>query len=324
MKIVVAGHDLKFIQFFIEYLTQRTDVELKIDQWKGHADHDIEYSYELLDWADVIFCEWGLGNIQFYSQNKREHQKLIVRLHRQELETSYLTNSNINNIDDFILISPYIYDEFCRKFDLPRNKMKLIYNAVDLAKFINNNNNDRKFKLGMVGYLPKLKRMDLALDIFEMLYQVDKRYTLTFKGKKPEELKWLMKRDAERVYYEQQYKRIEEAEWKENVHFEGFGDVVEFYNDIEFILSLSDIESFHLAVAEGMACGAIPIIYNWEGSETIYNEDYIIENLENIASHVNSLRNSYSYNENEIIRFNKDKICRQLFEVINIEKQRKP
>ncbi|WP_208001603.1 glycosyltransferase family 4 protein [Macrococcoides canis] len=317
MKIVVAGHDLKFIQFFIEYLSKKTDVELKIDQWKGHVDHDIEYSYDLLDWADVIFCEWGLGNIQFYSNNKRKHQKLVVRLHRQELETSYLNNSNINNIDQFILISPYIYDEFSRKFDLPRNKMKLIYNAVDLEKFNNCNNPDRKYKLGMVGYLPKLKRMDLALDIFEKLYQVDNRYTLTFKGKKPEELKWLMKRDAERVYYEQQYKRIDEAEWKDNVHFEGFGDVVEFYNNIEFILSLSDIESFHLAVAEGLACGAIPIIHNWEGSDTIYNEEYNIDDLDNIISHVNKLRKSYSYNKDEVSKFNKDKICNQIYETIN-------
>src|SRR5699024_11132947 len=116
-----------------------------------------------------VFCEWGLGNTIFYSQNKRENQHLVVRLHRQELETSYLTQADIEAVDLFITVSPFIYEEFSRTFNLPRKKMRLIYNNVDLGQFTNHNHKNRKFHMGMVGYLPKLKRMDLALDIFEEL-----------------------------------------------------------------------------------------------------------------------------------------------------------
>lgn len=306
MNILIAGHDLKFINFYIEHI-KNSKHNLEIDEWANHVSHDIKKSFDLLDWADVIFCEWGLGNSVFYSQNKRVNQKLVVRLHRQELETNYLKNVNIDNIDNFITVSPYIYEEFSRIFNLPRKKMRLIYNAVNLEKFTNNNNYGREYKLGLVGYLPKLKRMDLALDIFEQLYNLDNKYTLHFKGKRPEELRWLWRIDEEREYYQEQFNRIKNAEWKDNIIFEPFGDVVEFYNDMEFILSVSDIESFHLATAEGMACGTVPIIMNWEGSDTIYDSQYIVNDLSEIPEYIEKVRNNkrriQNYMVNDIEKF---------------------
>lgn len=319
MKILIAGHDLKFIKFYIDYLDE-SNHEVKIDQWENHVAHNIKESFDLLDWADVIFCEWGLGNSVFYSKNKRVHQRLIVRLHRQELETSYLTQAKIENIDGFITVSPYIYEEFSRTFSLPREKMYLVYNNIDLEKFRNQNFTSREFHIGMVGYLPKLKRMDLALDIFEDLYTEDNRYTLHFKGKRPEELRWLWRIDDEREFYEEQFKRIENAEWKDNVIFEPFGDVVDFYNKMEFILSLSDVESFHLAAAEGMASGAIPIISNWEGSHSIYNEEFIVNDISNVREYISSMRKNEKNTIENLLKnvenFDEIQILKELNEIV--------
>src|SRR5699024_5089410 len=123
LKIVIAGHDLKFIKFYIDYL-KNTNNEVKIDLWDNHTAHNIKKSFDLIKWADVVFCEWGLGNSVFYSKNKKKGQKLIVRLHRQELETTYLAQAKIENIDKYITVSPYIYEEFARKFTLPRKTIQ--------------------------------------------------------------------------------------------------------------------------------------------------------------------------------------------------------
>lgn len=319
MKILIAGHDLKFIQFYIDHL-QKSSHQVELDIWENHVAHDVKKSFELLDWAEVIFCEWGLGNVLFYSKYKRKNQKLIVRLHRQELETTYLMDSDIDNIDSFITVSPYIYEEFSRTFNLPREKMNLIFNNVNLTDFKNYGDEDRKFNIGMVGYLPKLKRMDIALDIFEELYKNDQRYTIHFKGKRPEELKWLWRIDEEREYYEAQFKRIESSQWKDNVFFEPFGDVVEFYNRMEFILSVSDVESFHLAVAEGMACGAIPIIMNWEGAKTIYNNYYFISNVKDTLDYVKNKRKNRNQITNdmkkEVKTFDQDNVIKEIDEIL--------
>lgn len=318
MKILIVGHDLKFIQFYIDYL-ENSDHAIKLDIWENHSAHDVKESFKLLEWADIILCEWGLGNIRFYSNYKREHQKLFVRLHRQELNTDYLNESNLDNIDGIITVSPFIYEEFCRVFSLPRNKMKLVYNQVNLRNFKDNTIKDRKYKIGMVGYLPKLKRMDLALDLFELLYKENKKYTLHFKGKSPQELRWLWRLDEEREFYESQFSRIEKSEWKDNVVFEPFGDVVDFYNNMEFIVSLSDVESFHLAAAEGMSCGAIPIISNWEGSETIYHSRYILNDINHVNKYIEKMRQSEGIKElmkEEISQFDSNIIIEELNSII--------
>ena len=88
-KVLVAGHDLKFAKFIIDEIRGRKDLLLLIDQWKGHDSHDETKSEALLYQADVIFCEWGLGNAVWYSKKKRLGQKLVVRMHLQEFTTRH-------------------------------------------------------------------------------------------------------------------------------------------------------------------------------------------------------------------------------------------
>ncbi|MBD4582840.1 hypothetical protein GUG60_27280, partial [Xanthomonas citri pv. citri] len=61
-RVVVAGHDLKFAGALMDRL--RADGhEVRVDAWRGHARHDVERSRALAAWADVVHCEWSLGNL---------------------------------------------------------------------------------------------------------------------------------------------------------------------------------------------------------------------------------------------------------------------
>jgi len=285
-KLVIAGHDLKFASLIMNYIEQTGDYEIREDKWAGHNLHDEDFSQECLEWADIILCEWGLGNAVWYSQNKRPHQKLIVRMHRQELDTDYPNQFVLDNIDKIIAISPYIYEEFYRAFKLPREKMSLIFNALDASNLDLPKQKDAEFNLGIIGINPMMKRLDLALDIFEKLWETDNRYKLFIKGKRPEEILWLWRNEEQRAYYEEQYSRIETAPWKDSVQFDGFGEMSEWFQKIGYVLSTSDFESFHLAPAEGMASGAIPVVLNWDGSETIYKKDYIFDSTDRMIENI--------------------------------------
>jgi glycosyltransferase involved in cell wall biosynthesis len=57
-------------------------------------------------------------------------------------------------------------------------------------------------------------------------------------------------------------------------------DVPEWLADIGFILSTSEHEGSHQAVAEGMASGAIPVIRNWIGADLLYPERYVVRSSE--------------------------------------------
>ncbi|RWZ59151.1 glycosyltransferase [Halobacillus fulvus] len=288
-KIVFAGHDLKFIQMGIEYFENHPDYEVKIDQWKGHASHDEEHSESCLKWADVIFCEWGLGNAVWYSRNKKQGQKLIVRMHLQERVTEHPSHFTMENIDQVISISPFIYEEFNRVSQIPRQKMTMIYNMIDTEKYDQpkSTGEDLSFNLGVAGILPKRKRLDKALDILEKLWEKDSRYKLYVKSKLPSEVPWLMNREEEKEYYDQIFDRINNAPWKDQVIFDQHGnDMDEWFKKIGYVLSTSDYESFHLAPMEGMASGSVPVVLKWPGSETIYPAEYLFNDINGIIEYI--------------------------------------
>ena len=58
---------------------------------------------------------------------------------------------------------------------------------------------------------------------------------------------------------------------------------------IGFVLSTSDDESFHVAPAEGMASGAVPVIRHWPGAETIYDTRWIRETPAEMAASIAAL-----------------------------------
>ena len=288
-KILFAGHDLKFARIIMDRLASRPGFEIKTDEWSGHNAHDEEHSQDCLEWADVIVCEWGLGNAVWYSQHKKPHQQLIVRMHLQERDTIYPHSFNMENIDKIIAISPYVYEEFYRTFNFPREKMTMIYNVVDTEKVDGTKTEDAKYHLGIIGICPQRKRLDLAVDMLDKLWHQDNRYKLFVKGKMPQEYSWLWNKEEEREYYEAIFNRIEKAPWKDAVIFEGFGDISEWLSKVGIILSTSDFESFHLSPSEGMASGAYPIILNWDGSDTIYPKEYLLSDVEEAVERILAL-----------------------------------
>lgn len=279
--ILFAGHDFKFINWYIDHCKQSNNYNVIIDKWDGHNVHDYNKSMELLKQADIIFCEWGLGNAEFFSNNKLRGQELYIRVHRQELTTGYLSNVNYQNVTNVIAISPHIYEEFNRVKRIPRSKMKVIPNMVDVDRFNKSKKESNSFNIGILGIIPELKRLDRAINVFEKLWKTDSRYKLFIKGKFPQDLPWMKNRADEMLYYEELFEKIDEAPWKDSVTFDGHGDDVgQWFSNLNFILSTSDIESFHLAPMEGMASGTIPIVFNWPGADTLYPENNIVKSEE--------------------------------------------
>ena len=134
-KLLIAGHDLKFFTLILQELKKSNKYDIKVDEWKGHAIHDISESQKYLEWADIIFCEWGLGNAVWYSHRKRVDQKLIIRMHSQETRAKYWENFFLGNINEFIVITPYMFEKFHHIFNIPRKKLKMIYNMVETEKY---------------------------------------------------------------------------------------------------------------------------------------------------------------------------------------------
>ena len=281
IKILFSGHDFKFLDHVISRYEMDAGYEVILEEHKGHVIKDTEKCKKLLKESDIIFCEWCLGNAEWYSQNKNENQVLVVRLHHQEINLPFLERIAWGNVDKLIFICQNNRKLFLEKFPHLEDKTLLIYNLIDCASFRMPKLYGAEFNLGFIGSAPMRKAPHVAVDILHRLKQFDSRYTLYFKGKQPYEYDWLWQRPEERQYYEKLYKKINDSPFVNSIIFDPHGnDVQEWFSKIGFLLSTSEHEGSHQAVAEGMASGAIPVIRNWDDADQLYPPKYVFKDIE--------------------------------------------
>lgn len=275
--VLVAGHDLKFAGAILEEL-ESDKCEVLIDKWDGHNQHDEEQSSALLRRADIVICEWGLGNAVWYSQNVRTDQSLVVRVHSQELFLPYLKKVNKAAVDKFVFVGELIRKAAIESHKVPEGKSVVIPNFVDTEKLARPKAPEANKSIGFVGIVPRSKRLDRALDVLEGLLEKDPEFQLRIKGKTPEDYPWMKNRPDELAFYDAQYERIDQINksFPDAVVFDGFGDEMDkWYSKVGIVLSTSDFESFHLTIADGAASGAVPALLNWPGADLIYPDSWL-------------------------------------------------
>lgn len=280
-RMVIAGHDMKFVLPALSVLEELYTIEF--DEWTDHNDHDEGRSLELLAWADVIFCEWMLGNAVWYSERKLPRQTMIVRVHRFELTRDYGLDIDIDSVNRFLVIAPALMDELQLTFDIPRTKIAYVPNYLALDEYVQGTDPDRVFRLAMVGFVPKLKGLHRALELLARLRKVDSRYTLTLFGKHPQEFPWVMGNPEELEYYKACKEFVEQHALEDCVDFAGWVDTTTALANFGFVLSFSDLEGSHVAASEGFAAGGITVLRNWTGAEFLYPSKYIFQRTDEVA-----------------------------------------
>ncbi len=273
-RVVVASHDLKFMGELMDFLVRNPLFEVRQDQWATLHAHDAEVSQELAEWADVVFCEWAGPSLAWYSNNLPDGTRLISRLHRFELNGPWMREVNWENVETLVFVSDWVRTQAIERFGLPREKTMVLPNTVDMLDFDRPKNANAQFTLGLVGMVPFLKRPDRALDLIEELASIDKRYTLRIKGRMPWEYPHVWNDPVEKQLYLDFFERIARSEaLQAHVAFDPFSaDIASWYRGIGYILSPSEIESFHLAPAEGMAARTIPVFWEREGVSEVFGE----------------------------------------------------
>jgi glycosyltransferase involved in cell wall biosynthesis len=318
LRVVIAGHDLKFFNRLIAYFNLQPGLEVRVDQWKALGEHDEAVSKELAEWADVVICEWCGPNAIWYSRHKRKDQRLLVHLHRFELYSHYPGQVKIANVDQVICVSDH-YTRLAREqTGWPDAKVVTVPNPIDISQLDRPKLSGAEHHLGMIGIAPSRKRLDLALDILEELRRDDDRYMLYHKGGMPWELWWVWQNPAERDHYAAALRRVQRSPLLQGaVVFDDAGpDVPAWMRRVGFMLSTSDDESFHVAPAEGMASRAVPVVRHWEGAETIYDKRWIRETPAEMAKLIGSLNSVEAWRaagqaaHEQVRPFDLDRVCR--------------
>ncbi|WP_454611349.1 glycosyltransferase family protein [Labrenzia sp. MBR-25] len=284
-KLLISGHDLKFMGPLKQKLLHPKNFMIDTEERKNFR--DIEGNGNIFpEQYDFIFCEWAAGNAVQYSRRKQPHQKLVVRFHRFEITTEMPQQIDIINVDYMVFVSEHLRQDALKQYGWPIEKTRVISNMIDVESYDRKKSVFSRFNLGILGILPKLKRFDLALDLLEKLREKDRRYQLHVKGRMPWELEWLWRSKEQKDYFEELFNRIRNTpDLLEGVVFAPFGaDTPRWFEKIGWVLSVSDIESFHLAAIEGMASGSCPIVRERHGASDIFQPTDIYEKIDDMTA----------------------------------------
>lgn len=299
VNILFCGHDLKFLTPVVNFVKSLSSTSVVVQQTHGHklSDADIAESEKNIEKADVIFCEWALDNAVWFSRHKRDGQLLVVRMHAQEFQADipYLSRIDFDKVDSFIVICQEAVDYMGSHYPAVKDKVKLIYNPIDIVgRFSCAKKAASDHHLGYLGMVPFRKRPDLALQIFEKCVTVDRYFKLHIKGKQPTDFQWMISRKDEMARYDETfYGPLSRSSYKSSVQFDEFDpNPGAWYAKCGFILSTSDFEGSHQAVAEGMAQGCIPVIRDWKSAARLYPKEYVWHDVDDAVRMILSARRS--------------------------------
>ncbi|MFZ9840494.1 MAG: glycosyltransferase [Candidatus Nanopelagicales bacterium] len=288
LRVVVASHDLKFFTKIASYWQGMPGIELRFDHWPAINRNEGRVSKAMLKWADVIVCEWCGGNALWYAKHKKAKQRLIVRLHRFELSRPWPETINGSAVDQLVCVSKPYAELTLAKTSVPKSRVVMVPNWVDVADLNRPKFDDAQFTLGLIGAAPMRKRPDQAIKILEELRKQDPRFKLVIKSKLPWQMPWVWRDEAERVAFRELFEYVERSELlRGSIIFDDYGaDVANWLRRIGWVLSTSDDESFHLAPAEGAASGAVPVLLPWPGSDQIYHSQWIHQDVQQAAKFI--------------------------------------
>lgn len=286
-RVLAAGHDLKFLGPIRDAIAA-AGASLEEDVWANHREHSPRASRAALARADTVLCEWCLENAVWYSHNIRPAQRLAIRFHRMELETDYPERVNLDAVDAVVFVSQHILDGAVERFGWDRDRLRVIPNAVDCERLRRPKRDGSEHVLGMVGYAPMRKRLDLALDLLEKLRRQEPRFRLLVVGQPPSEFGWVVRREDEVERFRHIYERIQQSDL-----LRGAVDIRPFTDDlpsllegIGWIVSTSDSEGHQVALAEGAASGAVPVIIDRPGARDQYPDRWVHASVDDAATNV--------------------------------------
>ncbi|MGW0230297.1 hypothetical protein ACWDWO_18445 [Actinopolymorpha singaporensis] len=299
VRVRVFGHDMKFMRGLAAKLGQRPDLEVAVDEWRTPGARNDGITENLARSGRLLVAEWARPNAVWLSQTKRPDQRLVVRLHRFEIESAYPPKIQLDAVDAVVYIAPHMRRRIRTELGWPDGKLVYIPNYVDLTALDRPKYAEARFTLGMVGITPGLKRFDLALDLLAALRREDPRFHLLVRSRMGWAHKPSWERPQERRDTQRSLERVEKDPLLRGaVVFDAYGqDMPAWYRKVGHILSLSDVEGSHAALAEGMGSGAVPVIRAWEGAAEAYGEDALCGSLAEAVARVTETADQATWEE---------------------------
>lgn len=228
-----------------------------------------------MQWADICWFEWCDDLLIHGSKVPSAAAKtLICRLHSYEAFTFYIKKVYWQAVDQVIFdgehLREYVLDQVKA---LKKEKTAVVPNGIKLDQYTFKQR-QKGFHIAYVGYINYKKGPMLLLQAFKALIDKDPRYKLFIAG---------TFQDARyQLYFNQM---IDELRLTDSVQFDGWqDDMNQYLEDKHYLICTSLLESQHMSAMEAMAKGIKPLIHNFYGAKTIYDESVVWNTIDEFVS----------------------------------------
>jgi glycosyltransferase involved in cell wall biosynthesis len=218
--------------------------------------------------------------------------RVIVRLHAFEAFTVFPHLVDWSAIDDLVFVGPHFQE--LTTSNVPGiaaapTSVHLIPSGVDCRSLRRPKSDDARHTLAVVGWAAPAKDVTWAIDLLATLRARDPRYRLMLVGHEP---------DAAGPAGVQRYRtrvleRIARDDVRDAVSLHPFTDnVATLLSEVGVIVSSSVRESQHLALIEGAASGALPVVRDWpllaayDGPRQLFPHDWVVSDVQGAAERV--------------------------------------
>lgn len=230
--------------------------------WK-RATADDTTLRELVDWCDVVLCEWAGTHAIWMSRYLPANKRLIVRLHSFEAFSQWPFFIDFGGIDGMIFVADHIRRFTDLQYRLSGHDLAttVLPNFIPLENFARPKGPQAARTLAMVGYANLNKHPLMAAEILAALRKDDQQWKLRLYGHPwpPETLN-----ETERAYHDRFWTFVREQKLETAIEIMPYTtDVASALQDVGFIVSCSWREGTHEAVLEGMATGCVPVLRRW-------------------------------------------------------------
>jgi alpha-1,3-mannosyltransferase len=186
------------------------------------------------------------------------HTKFAARL--KQLFFNTVTRFSLRSVDQVVTCSSNDHKIFNQLYP---NKTLLIENGVNIEKFAKFDNQTNNKRILFIGRFSDNKRVDLLIQWYSRLSQVDDQFRLTIAGKD-----W--DNNLEKLQ-----QLVVDLDLQNKVDFviEATEDhLAQIVSESSFIASASEYEGFGMTIIESMAGGLIPLMSHIDSFVTINNK----------------------------------------------------
>ncbi|HEY6595293.1 MAG TPA: glycosyltransferase family 4 protein [Asanoa sp.] len=245
-----------------------------------------------LDWSDTVLIDWCVSTAVLFTMVDPGDARIVVRLHSFELFTAWPHLVSFGRVDDMVVVSDHLRAFTHAVLPRARPRVHVIPNAVELHRFRRPKAADARFTLGLIGVGAVAKDPRWAIAVLRLLRRADARYRLLLVGALSDG-----PTASARCYQRLLASDLAELEPSGAVRAVGpTGDVPAALSAIGTILSSSVRESFHVALVEGAASGAVPVVRDWpffvgraRGARSVFPDDWVVSTPEAAAERILAL-----------------------------------